>query len=326
MCDCLVSVIVPVYNACSTLKGCIASVLSQTYKNIELLLIDDGSSDDSYRICRLAAQKDTRVKAFTKQNEGVSKTRNFGICHSKGKYIAFVDSDDWIDNDYIEKLVSRIEEKNSDLAFASEKKYHGTIVNQTVQVERYDGDIQVVLYDLIATFALFQVWGKLFKAKIIIENDIHFNSNYSKGEDFNFVLIYCRYINKISQGIETFYNYRLDTEKSLSKKQSQNEFKALDENTILLLELSKDNSKLREIKTLISSYKKDVYVKWLRYIVNSEETKKLSKIAHVVKSDEFCNMAKHLSCVSPKNIVLKTQSPLIIYCAFLVERHKRGKN
>lgn len=96
-----ISIITPVYNTQKYLKRCIESVLSQTYSNIELLLIDDGSTDESGKICDEYANKDSRVKVFHITNGGPSRARNIGLENATGNYILFVDSDDWVDNQFV---------------------------------------------------------------------------------------------------------------------------------------------------------------------------------------------------------------------------------
>ena len=99
-----VSVIIPIYNASSTLEKCLNSIINQTYKNLEIILVDDGSTDSSGKICDKFAKNDDRIKVIHKKNEGLGKTRNVGILESTGDYLFFVDSDDFIDLNTIEKL------------------------------------------------------------------------------------------------------------------------------------------------------------------------------------------------------------------------------
>ena len=104
----LVSIIIPVYNVEQYVSKCIESVVNQTYKNIEVFLLDDGSTDKSGEICDLYAQKDSRIKVIHKKNSGVSDTRNLGIAKAEGKYIYFIDSDDYIDSNMIEELINNV--------------------------------------------------------------------------------------------------------------------------------------------------------------------------------------------------------------------------
>lgn len=114
-CD-LISVIVPIYNVEKYLKKCIDSILAQTYKNYELILVDDGSPDNCGRISDEYAKKDIRVSVIHKQNGGLSSARNAGLEISKGEYIVFIDSDDWIDNNYLECLYKDLKNNDADIS------------------------------------------------------------------------------------------------------------------------------------------------------------------------------------------------------------------
>ena len=111
----LISVIVPVYNVEKYLDKCIQSILGQTYSNIELLLIDDGSTDSSGAICDKYVTQDSRVRVFHKSNEGVSAARNWGLDNAKGEWIAFVDADDWIDSDMYERMYNAAVQNQTDM-------------------------------------------------------------------------------------------------------------------------------------------------------------------------------------------------------------------
>lgn len=112
---CKVSIIIPIFNTGTLLKRSVESVLEQTLTDIELILVDDGSSDDSGKICDEFAQKDSRVKVIHKSNEGVSVARNTGISVAQGEYIGFVDSDDWIEKDMYQNLYSKAKETNAEI-------------------------------------------------------------------------------------------------------------------------------------------------------------------------------------------------------------------
>ena len=115
----LISIIIPVYNVEKYLDKCINSVLMQTYKNIEILLINDGSTDSSGQICESYAKKDSRIKVIHKENGGLSDARNVGIEHSTGSYIMFVDSDDYIDCNMASVLYNLLNSTNSDMAICN---------------------------------------------------------------------------------------------------------------------------------------------------------------------------------------------------------------
>ena len=115
----LISIIVPIYNVEKYLRQCLDSIMNQTYRNFECLLINDGSSDNSEDICREYVSKDSRFRYFEKENGGVSSARNLGIEHSKGEYITFIDSDDWVDSDYLEVLYNSLVDERADIAIST---------------------------------------------------------------------------------------------------------------------------------------------------------------------------------------------------------------
>ena len=121
----LISIIVPVYSVEKYLGECIDSILRQTYENFELILVDDGSPDDSGKICDKYAERDERIKVIHKENGGVSSARNTGLDNAKGEYITFVDSDDIIDNRYLELMYKRIVEADSDMCFCRFDRLEG---------------------------------------------------------------------------------------------------------------------------------------------------------------------------------------------------------
>ena len=119
----LISVIIPVYNSAQYLKECVDSVLAQSYSNYEILLIDDGSKDNSLDICNEYAKSDSRVKVFHKENGGASSARNVGLNKAQGKYIFFLDSDDYIKDDTLEKLIDTAVKEKADLVFCEAEAF-----------------------------------------------------------------------------------------------------------------------------------------------------------------------------------------------------------
>ena len=147
----LISVVVPVYNVHSFLDNCVKSILNQTYKNIEIILVDDGSTDDSGLICDSYAKIDNRVKVIHKTNGGLSDARNVGIKNANGMYITFVDSDDYLDENYVKVLYILITENNSDIACSRMKKtdsLNDKIINKNEKINIYNSidAIKEILY------------------------------------------------------------------------------------------------------------------------------------------------------------------------------------
>lgn len=217
-----ISVIVPVYNAENSLRRCVDSILSQTYDNFELLLIDDGSKDRSSDICDEYAKKDSRIKVFHKINEGVSSARNVGISASSGLYLIFVDSDDWIDSDFISTIMKY---KGIDLISVS-SIFHG---DKGITIHRNDNSSfkgEFAFYDLlkrgINIDCMRAPWGKAFKHDIIKKYDLKFDETLRSCEDTLFILYYCLKCNTISILSEPLYNYEFSSI-NVSNSLSRNE-------------------------------------------------------------------------------------------------------
>lgn len=124
----LVSIIVPIYNSSAFLRKCIDSLVSQSYKDIEIVLFDDGSRDDSFKICNQYAEKDNRIKVFSRENRGVSQTRLDAFHNSTGEYITFVDADDYVEEDYVSFMVEHLERENVDVVSSQ----HNNVIDQKI--------------------------------------------------------------------------------------------------------------------------------------------------------------------------------------------------
>ena len=165
----LISIIIPIYNVEKYLKKCIESVINQTYKNIEIILINDGSTDGSGKICDEYAIKDKRIKVSHNENGGVAVARNKGIKMSTGDYIVFVDSDDFISNEYCEKMLEAVLRNNADIAIC---KLHDFLDGEKIQIEETEYSEQVynsdeMIENNIVIGGIFDcMGGKLFSHKL----------------------------------------------------------------------------------------------------------------------------------------------------------------
>lgn len=197
----LVSIIVPIYNSEKTLSRCIDSILNQTYKEFELILLNDGSTDSSGQICDMYAGKDRRIRVIHKENTGVSDTRNQGIAAAKGEYLQFVDSDDWITPDATELFVGAATEHQCDMVIADFYRVIGERVSHKGAIEQ-EGIMDRVSYATYmmqkpADFYYGVLWNKFFKRSVIEKNRLKMDSNISWCEDFIFNMEYIRKINTI---------------------------------------------------------------------------------------------------------------------------------
>jgi len=180
MMDDLVSIIIPVYNAEIYLQRCLDSVLGQIYAKLEVIVINDGSTDGSADICEEYAQSDSRIKVIHKENGGVSSARNSGLDTASGGWIGFVDADDWVEPDMFEKLMNAAKKSGSQITICGHTDYRGDaakIKSKAKHVGFLDREKAIkclLAYDFFEGY----LWNKLFKSSLIkdirLDNDIHF--------------------------------------------------------------------------------------------------------------------------------------------------------
>lgn len=207
-----VSVIVPVYKAEQYIKRCIESIIAQTYLDWELLLVDDGSPDNSGMICDSFATSDNRIVVLHKENGGVSSARNLGIEKASGEWITFVDADDAIEPDTIAKC-SLFFDKADVIRFSMKSIYteDGSCFKETILCEMSREDY---LSRIIARETLLSVWGGFYRSSIFRENDIRFNTSLINGEDWVFLHKTIQKAKQIKFIITPLYVYSKFNEKS----------------------------------------------------------------------------------------------------------------
>lgn len=200
-----ISVIVPVYNTEKYLHRCIDSVLAQTLTDFELLLINDGSTDASGAICDEYAAKDDRVRVFHKKNGGVSSARNLGLDNAKSGWIVFVDSDDWVENHYLEVL---FQGGKYDFVTSYWRLINDEIFTSLVPEEyEYRGVSGIRTFLDINIGKISYPVCRLYRKSILSEHGLYFNDKIHCSEDALFNISYLQYINSIKQIGETVYNY-----------------------------------------------------------------------------------------------------------------------
>ena len=220
MSDSLISVIVPVYNSEQTLHRCIDSILGQTYRNFELLLINDGSKDRSGEICDEYARKDSRVKVFHKENGGVSSARNVGLVNARGEWVTFVDSDDWAGEKLLSNLISHTNNHPNVELVISFSEY---IFNNGRREENYNArmvdkaNFQILFSEYDMSWHT-GPWAKLYSKQVIDSKNLRFNENMNIGEDAVFFYSYLSQIDGLYVSSDTDYKYNADTEGSLTKR------------------------------------------------------------------------------------------------------------
>jgi len=220
----VVTIIVPVFNAGEQLIKCINSILNQSYKNIEIVLVNDGSTDNSGEICDEYASYHSKIKVIHQKNSGPSTARNVGVNSASGDYIQFVDADDYIDPCMTEQLIQSMELKDVQLSMCGYKTIHTNKKNQFT--ENYVPSIKGIYKNTEFMHFFGEIFkdnfvnspcNKLFVREIIKENNIKFIENLNMGEDLLFNLDYINVCEFISVVNEPLYNYvKLDSSQSLT--------------------------------------------------------------------------------------------------------------
>ncbi|MBW7579684.1 glycosyltransferase [Streptococcus sp. IMAU 99125] len=283
----LISIIVPIYNVENYLRQCLDSILNQTYQNFECLLINDGSPDNSADICREYVSKDSRFRYFEKENGGVSSARNLGIEHSKGEYITFIDSDDWVDSDYLEVLYNSLVDERADIAISTYKQFN--MDDNCYYVHSYQRGYEKRIfekYQLIEELPVLErydqsyglTFGKIISKKAL--GIIRFNEYTTLCEDMEFWYKLYLVSNKIIYINKDTYNYRKYENASLKHIDAKNKYSDIQqrlsfisilatngrnirgyiENLLIHLEISLD-----ELKN--SNQESDATYRWLEEIL-----------------------------------------------------------
>ena len=204
----LITVIVPVYNVEKFINRCITSIINQSYKNLEIILVDDGSTDNCGKICDDYAKKDNRIKVIHKENGGISDARNTGVSVAKGKYVTFIDSDDYVKYDYIEFLYNLIIKNKVKVSICS----HTVLYNTGLKIEKETEEFSVLDAKTVVRRILYDdgidtsVWAKMY------ETTLFNNIKYPKGKLFEDAAITCRILSiceKIAIGSKSKYFYMI---------------------------------------------------------------------------------------------------------------------
>lgn len=216
---CKISIIVPVYNAEKYLHRCIDSILAQTYTDFELLLINDGSKDNSGFICDEYKDKDTRIRVFHKENGGVSSARNLGLDNAKGEWISWVDSDDYIDSTMLDKLYKSAVIDNADITYCNfYMVWKHAIEKYSLKSSSFD-KFKMLVNWMCEPWTI--CWASLIKSSLYNDNKIRFLSEFNYCEDFYMSIVLRYYARKVVHIEDTLYFYNRCNESSVTSA-SQN--------------------------------------------------------------------------------------------------------
>lgn len=283
-----ISIIMPAYNAEKTCLRAIKSVLEQTFTDFELILIDDGSSDNTYNLCMTMAKTDKRLKVVHQKNGGVSAARNTGLAKASGEYICFVDSDDSIERTMLQKMYEAASKNSVDFIICGFKSCEkGNAIRQWIPkpTDNMDSLCEQLLKSDVG---LNPLWTKMFKHNLV---KIPFNTKKSMGEDLEFV---CEFLNKAETCAvvpEALYRYTLDSNNSLTK----------DKQRVLnaIVDDMKKRTELIQIRGLDAQLVDDKFCEQMEGTLKRFESyKDFCGAINVVKDDN--QMTALINSISPK--------------------------
>lgn len=319
----LVSIIVPVYNVAEYLSRCLDSLRQQSYKAIEIILVDDGSKDNSNHICKKHAMMDDRIKVFRIKNNGVSAARNYGIEQATGKYLTFVDGDDWLHIDAIMTHVTNLEKNNSDISITG---YSMVWEDGSIQKMSNEDDLFVFSKEeaLKHWFAesLFKgfVWDKLFRMELV--GDLRFPENQRFMEDVHFaneVFINCNKV--VYSGKENYYYFQRE-DSVTNKPFDEHELIGLKE-IEAMIKYSSDNGNIYDpevksryvllnfllINRIYSSNNKEHFVYVPELVENIKRNKEYTDGNYINKQNKV--FIKLLMLNGPRKTIVKTRNLLL---------------
>lgn len=266
----LLSVIIPAYNSENEISRCLKSICNQTYKNLQIIIIDDGSSDSTFNICEGYKKNDKRIELYKKENQGVSAARNEGLKKTKGEYISFVDSDDFLENNAFEVAINQI--KNVDSVFFGYIEHYNTTSKRKVIKPNKHGivDVTEAIKNCITPCNYdVSIWNKIFKAEKI--KSIYFNTETLLSEDEEWLFKVFERIEKIYLIPTPLYNY-VQTKNSITRSESISE-----ETIISGIKAKKEIEKLLvEKKCHVDLYRAKIFddifrLSWNLYINNKKQ-------------------------------------------------------
>ena len=259
----MVSVVIPAYNVTKTLPRLLECLLNQTWQNLQIILVDDGSEDGTVLMAREAAEKDPRLTVVTQGNLGISYARNAGLALCEGKYIRFIDADDTLPLDSIERMVRRAEKDGSELVIGGYDQYFGERRSFHNLAGRDDtvpcDDMMRHLCDHANSYFYGVLWNKLFLREIAEKQNCRFQENLTWGEDFAFVMDYLAGVSRVSFMKDSLYDYRRSAN-STSIRQVLDCVKHPAENTRIKGDLYRHLKDMYRKRGLYEKYKKRLWL------------------------------------------------------------------
>lgn len=341
----LVSIVLPIYNVSKYLDKCITTIVNQTYKNLEIILVDDGSTDQSPSMCDEWVKKDGRIKVIHKQNGGLGNARNTGIDNATGKYIFFIDSDDYVSLDLVSKCYNSAKSTNADIviygfsvADESEKIISSIVPNATKRTYTFDEIQNEYLPSLISNkrkdskFSNLHMsaWACMYSLKLIKDNNWAFVSEREIiSEDVYSLLGLYKYVNKVCILEDSLYFYRKNGS-SLSHTYREDRFLKINKFYLECLKLAEELNYSNEIKkSLTNPYFSNV-IGCMKILARSNIEKKQKKkyIKNIIKDKIFKDaLNEYNSCgdsLSKKILIFAMKKEMTNLCYGLISLKLRG--
>lgn len=282
----LVSIIVPAYNVEKYINKCLESIRNQNYSNIDVIVVDDGSTDKSGEIADHISNEDNRIRVFHRQNSGVSASRNFGIEKSIGEYVVFVDADDYIAEDYVSYMLENLIKTNADMVVSD--KYYVSIKEKQNEFDELEilNSEKAVAYFLSPDVIVYSP-NNMIRKSILVENKLYFRTDIFYGEGLTFTVNLAKLCDVVCMCHRKVYYYRRNNDSSATTRFNyekilngekainalENQVNMSDELISLMFILHKCNYCAGAISKLILNKKKreyySDYVRWKKYIKNN---------------------------------------------------------
>lgn len=292
----LISVIVPVYNVKPFLVECLDSIINQTYKNLEIILVDDGSNDGSEKICDEYKEKDDRIKVIHQRNRGLSVARNIGIEKSNGKYLTFVDSDDYIHKEMLEVLYENIKKYNCEISICNYSNNEDLKIRDAKNIEIFDS-LEKMLGQLYNKYGICfgTAWGKLYKRNIF--DSLRYPENKKYEDIFIIHKIYGQ-TKKLVFSNNSLYFYRIRENSLMNSKYSLNnldELEAILDRMNFVKERNFEYFYARDFYRYVNALKRH-YIQIKKYFPKERE-----KLGYIIK--EFNSMYNR----STRKLIIKNK-------------------
>lgn len=257
------TVIVPAYNVEKYIEQCLNSLVNQSYKFLEILVINDGSTDSTKELVEKYEKKYKNLKLLNKKNGGLSSARNLGLINTKTEYVTFVDGDDYLELNAYEVIMKKVEKEKVDVGIFSFKKiYSQKIINSKVNKKIYNGNFLKYLFSK-STEVDIVVWNKIFKTDIIINNKIYFK-NKAYFEDTGFIFRYLYFVKKVSLINLPLYNY-IQHNNSITKKFNSLIMSSCENTYKIIKEFYQKNNEYEKYKNKIE----DMHLRMKIYTLNN---------------------------------------------------------